>query len=136
MITHKELCYIRSLWLDEKHEFDDALPRIYKEVMGEEFEDDTIKGNKYYGVHEWDLLSSVCDELYPGYELLLTLESSLMDIESKNAAIGARKNVLKSLEAELEQLCYKDEKDAQNVMRQRQNRLLAAQSDFSDDSED
>ena len=28
---------IRRIWLEEKHEFDDSLPRIYEEVTGEEF---------------------------------------------------------------------------------------------------
>ena len=32
-----ELHEIRRIWLNEKHEFDDSLPRIYEEVTGEEF---------------------------------------------------------------------------------------------------
>ena len=97
LITHEELCYIRKLWLDEKHEFDDALPRIYKEVTGQEFQDNTIKGNKYYGQEEWDLLKQVCEDKYPGYELMLELQSTLLDMEAKNSAISSKKNVLKRL---------------------------------------
>ena len=48
LITIDELKFIRRLWLDEKHEFDDALPQIYEEVTGKTFEDDLILHNKYY----------------------------------------------------------------------------------------
>ena len=113
LITHEELCYIRKLWLDEKHEFDDALPRIYKEVTGQEFQDNTIKGNKYYGQEEWDLLKQVCEDKYPGYELMLELQSTLLDMEAKNSAISSKKNVLKRLEGELKRAYYKDEEDAE-----------------------
>ncbi len=34
LITMEELKFIRHLWLDEFHEFDDSLPRIYEEVTG------------------------------------------------------------------------------------------------------
>ena len=96
LITHEELCYIRKLWLDEKHEFDDALPKIYKEVTGEEFQDNTIKGNKYYGQEEWDLLKQVCEDKYPDYTLMLELQSTLLDIEAKNSAINSKKNMKKN----------------------------------------
>ena len=37
LITLEELDEIRRIWLHEKHEFDDSLPRIYEEVTGEPF---------------------------------------------------------------------------------------------------
>ncbi|MGL4883153.1 MAG: DNA phosphorothioation system sulfurtransferase DndC, partial [Waterburya sp.] len=39
LITLEELSEIRRIWLEEKHEFDDSLPRIYQEVTGEVFKD-------------------------------------------------------------------------------------------------
>lgn len=122
LITQEELRYIRKLWLDEKHEFDDALPRIYREETGEEFVDPAIQGNKYYGQAEWELLAQVCEEKYPGYELLLEMQSSLLDMEAKNSAINAKKNVLKKLEAEIRQAYYKDEADAEQLAAERRRR--------------
>lgn len=122
LITHEELCYIRKLWLDEKHEFDDALPRIYKEVTGGEFQDNAIKGNKYYGQEEWDLLRQVCEDKYPGYELMLELQSTLLDMEAKSSAISSKKNVLKRLEGELKRAYYKNEEDAEQKVLERRRR--------------
>lgn len=122
MITQDELRYIRKIWLDEKHEFEDTLPRIYKEVTGRDFEDNSIIGNKYYGTEEWNLLSEVCKDIYPDYELMLELQSSLLDMEAKNSAISATKNVVKNLESKIKQAYYKDEPDAEELMRTRRKR--------------
>ncbi len=122
LITQEELQYIRRIWLDEKHEFDDALPRIYKDVTGKDFEDNSIIGNKYYGPEEWNLLNEVCKDMYPDYRLMLELQSSLLDIEAKNSAISATRNVVKNLESKIKQAYYKDESDAEELMRTRRKR--------------
>ena len=55
----EELKFIRQLWLDEFHEFDDSLPRIYEEVTGKKYSDGTISKNKYFGATEAELLKEV-----------------------------------------------------------------------------
>lgn len=122
LITMDELRYIRKIWLDEKHEFDDMVPKIYKEIIGKDFEDHSILGNKYYGKDEWDLLSDVCKDLYPDYELMVELQSSLLDMEAKNSAISSTKNVVKNLEAKIKHSYYKNEEDAEDMLRMRRKR--------------
>ena len=122
LITMDELRYIRKIWLNDKHEFDDALPRIYEEVMGKPFEDNSIVKNKYYGQTEWELLSEVCKDLYPEHELMLEMQSGLLDIEARNSAISSTRNVVKNLESKIRQSFFKDEKDAEELMRQRRAR--------------
>lgn len=39
LITPEELSEIRRIWLEEKHEFDDTLPHIYRKATGEVFRD-------------------------------------------------------------------------------------------------
>ena len=119
LITMDELRFIRKIWLNEKHEFEDSLPRIYESVIGKPFDDNSIVKNKYYGKAEWDLLSEVCSDLYPNHELLLELQSSLLDIEAKNSAISSTKNVVKNLESKIKQSYFKNEEDAENMKRQR-----------------
>ena len=122
LITMDELRFIRKIWLDDKHEFDDMVPKIYERVMGKPFEDNSILGNKYYGKEEWDLLSEVCKDLYPNHELMLELQSSLLDMEAKNSAISSTKNVVKNLEAKIKHSYYKDEEDAEDMLRMRRKR--------------
>jgi putative sulfurtransferase dndC len=135
LITMDELRFIRKIWLNEKHEFDDSLPRIYKEVMGKDFEDHSIVKNKYYGTPEWNLLTEVCNDLYPDHELMVELESSLLDIEARNSAISSTRNVVKNLEAKLKQSYFKNEEDAENMMRERRARR-GLTYDETDENED
>ena len=130
-----ELRFIRKIWLNEKHEFDDSLPRIYKKVMGRDFEDNSIVRNKYYGQQEWDLLADVCKDLFPDHELMLELQSGLLDIEARNSAISSTRNVLKNLEAKLKQSYYKNEEDAEELERKRRARRGEIDDEPSDDIE-
>ena len=96
---------------------DDSLPAIYKEVTGKDFEDGAIVKNRYYGREEWDLISEICSERYPGYTLLPALVGSLLDTESRNSVLGVRRNAVKSLEAEIRHSFYRDERDAEEMLR-------------------
>ena len=134
LITMEELRMIRKLWLDEKHEFDDSLPRIYEEVTGKPFVDPAIKTNKYYGKAEWDLLGEVCRELYPDEELLLEMQSRLLDIEAKSSTMIRRRNIKKSIEDEIKYCYYKDEEDALEMARLRRRRI--GQDDGTEEPDD
>ena len=134
LITMEELRHIRKLWLDEKREFDDSLPRIYEEVTGKPFVDPAIKTNKYYGQVEWDLLHQVCQELYPDEQLLPEMQARLLDVEAKSSTMIRRRNIKKSIEDEIKYCYYKDEDDAVEMARLRRRRI--GQDDSVEDSDD
>lgn len=122
LITMDELRFIRRLWLDEKHEFDDRLPSIYEEETGKPFEDNAINGNKYYRALEWELLKDVCEDLFPDEELLLEMQSSILDIESKSSAMSQRRNVRKSIEDIMKKCYFSCELDAEKMALERRRR--------------
>lgn len=134
LITMEELRMIRKLWLDEKREFDDSLPRIYEEVTGKPFIDPAIKTNKYYGKAEWELLHEVCRELYPDEQLLPEMQARLLDVEAKSSTMIRRRNIKKSIEDEIKYCYYKDEEDAVEMARLRRRRI--GQDDSVEDSDD
>ena len=134
LITMEELRMIRKLWLDEKREFDDSLPRIYEEVTGKPFIDPAIKTNKYYGKAEWELLHEVCGELYPDEQLLPEMQARLLDVEAKSSTMIRRRNIKKSIEDEIKYCYYKDEEDAVEMARLRRRRI--GQDDSVEDSDD
>lgn len=76
LITQEELSEIRRIWLEEKHEFDDSLPRIYREVTGETFRDNLGAGNTLLGIDEWSILEEICQD-----EMYLELMAKLLDTE-------------------------------------------------------
>jgi len=99
LISLEELSEIRRIWLEEKHEFEDSLPRIYKEVTGEEFKDHRLgAGNSLLGNDEWSILLEICQDDYMHMELM----SRLLDIErqfqTKSRRVGIYENLDKCFE--------------------------------------
>ncbi|MEG3858379.1 DNA phosphorothioation system sulfurtransferase DndC [Microcoleus sp. herbarium12] len=78
LITPEELSEIRRIWLEQKHEFDDSLPRIYEEVTGEPFADSRPAAErKLLGSDEWTAIAEICSE----DEMHLELMAKLLDTE-------------------------------------------------------
>ena len=112
LISIPEMRVIRRIWVFEKHEFDDALPRIYKKVMGKEFDDPDWIGSELFGKDEWDILKEVCREEYPDEEQLFELVYSLIDIENRATGLDQRKGLVDLLEKSIKRNFYKNEDDA------------------------
>ena len=114
LIKLQELQAIRRIWVNEKHEFDDSLPLIYKRVMGKEFEDPDWIHNDNFSKEEWDILKKVCDDMYPDEKLLFEMMYSLIDVENKAYGIGQRNGIIDDLNDIINKTFYKDEEDATN----------------------
>src|SRR5262249_49957693 len=76
LITDGELREIRRIWLYEKHEFDDSLPRIYEQTTGREFPVE-VADDALLRRDDWDLLKEVCG----GDESFFELQRSMLDVE-------------------------------------------------------
>ncbi|NEU77105.1 DNA phosphorothioation system sulfurtransferase DndC [Hassallia byssoidea VB512170] len=95
LITPEELSEIRRIWLEEKHEFDDSLPRIYMEVTGEAFLDPR-PGADYslLGSDEWAVLEEICE----GDGMHLELMAKLLDTERQYRKMSRRVGIYDTLE--------------------------------------
>jgi DNA sulfur modification protein DndC len=95
LITLEEMSEIRRIWLEEKHEFDDSLPRIYQEVTGEEFQDPR-PGADYslLGRDEWIVLEEICE----GDAMHLELMAKLLDTERQFRKMSRRVGIYDTLE--------------------------------------
>lgn len=133
LITMDELGYIRQIWLDEFHEFDDSLPGIYEDVTGKPYVDGMISKNKYFGAEEATLLEDVCSKLYPDEELLSGLQRALLDTEAKAAAISNKRNVIQNFEKEIRKAFYRGEDEAAQIARNRAHRIAGIAEDFGPD---
>lgn len=121
LITVEELNKIRQIWLEEKHEFYDSLPVIYKRVMGKELPLQYCK-HAPYGKEEWDLLEKVCKEIDKDEELSFELAYRLIDVESKFSNLQKRKGIYSSLQEEIQRCYFKGETDATEFALERQRR--------------
>jgi DNA sulfur modification protein DndC len=116
LITPEELHRIRRLWLYEKHEFDDSLPRIYEEVVGEPFirEDDDASGLRG---DDWDLLHELC-----GDPAFFDLQVALLGVERQYRGMSRRSGVFDALEERLRTGLYASEQEAVAVLQEREER--------------
>ena len=148
LISIQELRCIRRIWVFDKHEFDDSLPRIYKNVTGKDFEDPEWIGSESFGKKEWDLLGKVCDEVIGSNQffeateamaetsegsdtaklenirdnLALDMIASLIDVENRATGLHDRKGILDSLEKCIKKDFYLNEDDATNYYRKQLQR--------------
>lgn len=119
LISDDELREIRRIWVEEKHEFDDSLPRIYQEVTGRSYPyiEDIKVGP--FGPTEWKLLQ----ELTEGDPILFQLQASMLDVEQRSRGLSIRKGLLDELEDLIEQAWYPNEDDAvADILRKRERR--------------
>jgi DNA sulfur modification protein DndC len=100
LITPEELSEIRRIWLEEKHEFDDSLPRIYQEVTGETFQDDRPGANtSLLGSDEWDVLEEICGDDAMHLELMAKLLDTERQYYTKSRRTGIYNNLEKCFES-------------------------------------
>lgn len=112
LIRIPELQAIRRIWVNDKHEFDDSLPKIYEKVVGKEFEDPEWIHYENFEAEEWNILKEVCEEMFPDEELAFGMMYSLVDVESKSSGVNQRKGILDSVNSIIGKTCYKNEEDA------------------------
>ena len=122
LISIPELRCIRRIWVNEKHEFDDSLPVIYKSVTGLEFNDPDWISNEAFGEDEWNILMQICADLYPDEELSFEMMYSMIDIEASINSVNERNGILNSLESCIKKTFYTNEEDATTYYREQLKR--------------
>jgi DNA sulfur modification protein DndC len=96
LISLEELSEIRRIWLEEKHEFDDSLPRIYEEVTGEKFIDSRPgAGSSLLGSDEWGVLEELCQKDEMHLELMAKLLDTERQFHTKSRRVGLYDNLEK-----------------------------------------
>lgn len=108
LISDEELREIRRIWVEEKHEIDDSLPRIYEEVTGRPYPymDDIKHGP--FGPEEWNLLKEIAD----GDQVFLQLQAALLNVEQRSRGLTRRKGLLDELEDLLRTAIFSSEQEA------------------------
>ena len=107
LIRIPELQAIRRIWVNDKHEFDDSLPKIYEKVVGKEFEDPEWIHYENFEAEEWNILKEVCEEMFPDEELTFEMMYSLIDIENKASGVNQRKGILDNVNSIIRKLAIK-----------------------------
>ncbi|NMG21483.1 DNA phosphorothioation system sulfurtransferase DndC [Brasilonema bromeliae] len=127
LITTEELSEIRRIWLEERHEFDDSLPHIYKEVTGEPFIDPRPgAGNSLLGSDEWAVLEEICEEDAMHLELM----AKLLDTERQYRKMSRRVGIYDALAKCFETSSRSPDEAIKNAHLKRDLKAAASEADI------
>ncbi|MEX2580479.1 MAG: DNA phosphorothioation system sulfurtransferase DndC [Verrucomicrobiales bacterium] len=108
LITFPELEEIRRIWVVDKHELEDRLPVIYREVVGEPYPGRPLDDNLVIGQEEMSELSEICGEDALHYQLTRDLLG--LTIQQRNSA--RRAGIFDRIEKTIQRSYYDSEGDA------------------------
>lgn len=120
LVSHSELEEIRRIWVFEKHEIEDSLPRIYAEATDSPYPGPAhLEDQVLFGVEEAELLRAVCEGDRLQYELL----RELIDTEQRFRSMMSRRGIFDALEKAVQRHFYEDEDDALDRAKRRKQDL-------------
>src|SRR5262249_28881779 len=79
LISMDELREIRRIWVVEKYEIEDTVPKIFQEITGRQFEGGPVDSSQPFGPEEMALLKKACCE----DPLRFELARELLEIERR-----------------------------------------------------
>ena len=118
LVSSAELEEIRRIWVFEKHEIEDSLPRIFEEATGVTYAGPTqLEEQGLFGAEEVRLLKEVCGGDRLQYELLRELINTEQQFRTKMS----RRGIFAALEKAVKRHFYVDQDDALDMAKRRKH---------------
>ena len=108
LITMEELQEIRRIWVVDKHEMEDSLPRIYREATGTEYPGQPLDDNLVLGEMEMRELREICG----GERLLYELTRELLSLTRQQRTRARRAGLFTMIEKTFRRHFYDSREDA------------------------
>lgn len=108
LITLEELQEIRRIWVVDKHELEDSLPRIYEDVTGTPYPGAPLDDDLVLGASEMTHLSEICE----GDRLHYELSRELLSLTRQQRNSARRAGLFDKFEKAFTKHFYDDEQDA------------------------
>jgi DNA sulfur modification protein DndC len=129
LVTMEELHEIRRIWVFDKHEIEDSLPRIYKEQTGEDFPGPVLDEQLSFGADSIELLKAVCGDDRIHFELA----RELLDVERTYATMTRRAGLFDKIESAFKRGFYSGAEDAADRARRRRDAVTPQEHDLDVD---
>jgi len=115
LVTLQELQEIRRIWVVEKHELEDSLPRIYEEATAEKYPDERLDDSMVLKAEDLAMLEEMCapDRLH------FELTRELLSIVRQQQSSQRRSGHFERLEKTFSRHFYRDAADAADFARRR-----------------
>ena len=108
LISIPELQEIRRIWVSEKREIEDLVPKIYEEEVHKPYPGKSIDENLIFDEATFSVLKDICG----GDRLLYESTRNLLDVERQYRLKGARHGLFDTIESIIRSGFFEDEDDA------------------------
>jgi DNA sulfur modification protein DndC len=108
LISLDELTEIRRIWVVDKHELEDSLPRIYEEATGDHFPGESMDEDVVLGAAEMTHLYELCGEDRLHYELT----RELLSVTRQQRNTARRSGLFEQLEKSFAKHFFDNAEDA------------------------
>ena len=108
LITLEELQEVRRIWVVDKHELEDSLPRIYQEATGQPYPGAVLDDDLVLGASEMHQLAEICD----GDRLHYELSRELISLTRQQRNSARRAGLFEKFEKTFSKHFYDDQADA------------------------
>ncbi len=108
LIGRAELEEIRRIWVVEKHEIEDDLPRIYEEAVGEPYPGRRLDDNPVFARPEMEALAEICGSDMHHYQLA----RELLAVEKTHKSMLRRSGIFEAIDRAFYRHFYEGEEDA------------------------
>lgn len=122
LVTLEELQEIRRLWVVDKHELEDRLPRVYKQATGQPYPGRALDDQSLLGPEQMEVLDAICGDDRLHYEMT----RELLSVTMQQQASARRAGLYDKLEKSIKRHFYDDRDDALARAKRRAGKLSAS----------
>jgi DNA sulfur modification protein DndC len=112
LLALEDLEEIRRIWVFEKHEIEDSVPRIYEEVMGERYPAPRLDESQVFDAGDIELLREITASEDDPDQLHFHLMRQLLAVEGKYQHAARRAGLFDELNNVLEHHAFNGEQEA------------------------
>lgn len=133
LLTIEDLEEIRRIWVMEKHEIEDSLPKIYKKATGLEYPVHNLDENQIFKPNDMALLKEICTEMGDEDDIHYQLARELLHIEQQHLTMARRSGLYDTIADALEKGAFDSAREAETFAVERENALKAIRDHDTDE---
>ena len=112
VISLEEMEEIRRIWVEEKSEIEDQLPKIYKKVLGEDYPLLKERHNKIFSEEDLEVLRSICKDIDDPDEIQYQMIKEMIQIEFRYQNAVKRDGIYDLFEKSLKKHAFVNREEA------------------------
>jgi len=134
LVSIEDLEEIRRIWVMEKHEIEDSLPKIYEEATGEPYPVKNLDENQIFKPDDMALLKDICHAHGDKENIQYQLARELLHLEQQHRTMARRSGLYDTIDKALERGAFDNSAEAEKFAVKRDKALKSIRDDNVADS--